>query len=277
MYCLHVFLLVQIVASTCLCVRECQNWWVACSGQWLDWGSQATKPLLLHQSNASLTCRSFLQGPKQWLETKICSVLWHALFWHEYMTGDLTAVPCSCSKLPAAATRSAPTSTTPHGACSRLFSCSSAMDGLEVAAAAGGSWDTPRSSSAQCLLAATVKLTYASFKCSPTDWHCFHRHGWRTSTFLTGTPGWGSMFVPARVPRSLRWSNWKRSTLMVTERACHWTWRTGWQAMMCPAMAPCALRKGKILHTPWWNGNCTILGQESRGHGYVKLNLKQYK
>jgi hypothetical protein len=47
-------------------------------------------------------------------------------------------VSCSCSKLPAVVSRWAPISTTPPGACSPPFSCTSAVGGAGAAAAAAG-------------------------------------------------------------------------------------------------------------------------------------------
>ncbi|KAK8455757.1 hypothetical protein SEVIR_4G215400v4 [Setaria viridis] len=65
-------------------------------------------------------------------------------------------------------------------------------------------WQQRHSEVKLCILSATVQTWHASFRYSSTDRHGFGRHGWRTSTFLTGTPGRGSTCVPARVPRSLR-------------------------------------------------------------------------
>lgn len=79
---------------------------------------------------------------------------------------------------------------------------------------------------------------------------CFSgRHGWRTSTSLTGTRARDSTFVLVRAPWSLLWSNRKQSALTATRRTLHKTWRDCWQPTSCRAMEIWLLKKGMIFHT----------------------------
>jgi hypothetical protein len=205
--------------------------WVACGGQWLPCGRQTS----FAWRRQCLTLLAQVESQRDFsipISTE-CFLLACVLF-----CSNRTAV--YFSKSPAAANLWQPTSTTRHGACSRPSSSLSAVDG--PVAAAGGNSGTSRSALLVIDGRGTNELscpanrgTCMTVTC--VSWLFFGRNGWRISTSLISIRGRGSTCVPAKAPRSLRWSNRKRLALAATPRAHQGTWRTWWQAMTYPAMA----------------------------------------
>ena len=207
-----------------------------------DWGSQVTKPLLLHQSNACVA-NLLLHQSRVWTLWSA----WHALFYSNMAARLLLLQQVTCGGQPLGANF--------HDAARCVFTS------VQLHERRRWGWCCCCRRRWQLRHSEVYSGYYKQWTWSPVQamwqlmagcvyWHRFGRHGWRTSTYLTETPGRDSTCVPAKATWSLRWSDTKPPVLMAARRAPHKTWRTGWQPTSCLTTEICVLRKGKkILHT----------------------------